>query len=70
MMLEKIRRKMDKIDTDIVRLLNQRADLTLRIGKLKSKSKKPVFSPDREKQVYQRLVKANKGPLEKETLED
>ncbi|MFH0731950.1 MAG: prephenate dehydratase [Candidatus Omnitrophota bacterium] len=69
MMLEKIRQKIDKIDLEIVKLLSQRAGLTLEIGKVKSKDKKPVFSPDREKIVYQRIKKANKGPLPNTTLE-
>ena len=69
MILKKIRQKIDKLDLEILKLLNERARLILGIGKIKTKKGKPVFSPDREKQVYQRLKAANKGPLQGETLE-
>ena len=49
-------------------MLNQRARLSLQIGRLKAKSKKSVYSPDREKVVYERIEKQNKGPISDETL--
>ncbi len=69
MKLKALRQKIDKLDSGILKLLNQRAQLTLKIGKIKSISGKPVFSPDREKQVYRNIKKANKGPLPESTLE-
>jgi len=61
--LKNLRKKIDRIDGSIVNLLNERANITLKIGKLKSAKSAPKFSPYREAQVYQRLVKSNKGPL-------
>lgn len=69
MKLKKIRQKIDRLDLEILKLLNKRAKFTLEIGKIKTKKGKPVFSPDREREIYQRLKAANKGPLRKETLE-
>jgi len=46
-----------------VQLLNERARIVVEIGKLKSKTAKPVYAPDREKQVFERIARANKGPL-------
>ena len=67
--LKKLRRKIDRIDGNIIRLLNERASVTLEIGGLKSKKTKPSFSPDREAQIYQRLTKANKkGLLKNNTI--
>ncbi len=61
--LKKLREKIDRIDNNILQLLNNRAGLTLDIGKLKLKETKPIFSPKREAQVYERLIRANKGGL-------
>lgn len=58
--LIKLRKRIDQIDNSILSSINERADITMEIGKLKSKSAKPVFSPVREAQVYNRLIKANK----------
>lgn len=66
--LKRLRKRIDKVDNDILRLLNERARITLEIGRLKSKSRKPVFSPDREIQIYKRLTNANKGPLGNDTI--
>lgn len=49
-------------------MLNQRAGLSLQIGRLKAKSKKSVYSPDREKAVYERIEKQNQGPVSCKTL--
>jgi chorismate mutase/prephenate dehydratase len=64
--LKNLRKKIDQIDSNILRLLNERAGVTLSVGKLKSKRTAPSFSPDREAQIYERLIKANKRGLLKE----
>lgn len=69
MKLKILRQKIDRLDLGILKLLNQRAELILEVGKLKNKAGKPVFSPDREKQIYQNLKQANDGPLTNDTLE-
>jgi chorismate mutase/prephenate dehydratase len=67
--LKKLRQKVDRIDSQILKLINERAQVTLNIGTIKSKRTKPSFSPDREAQIYQRLQKANKkGLLKSETI--
>ena len=64
--LEKLRRKIDQIDNSILRLINERARITLKIGSLKSKQTEPSFSPGREAQIYKRLIEANKKSLLKD----
>jgi chorismate mutase/prephenate dehydratase len=63
MSLEELRKKIDEIDHQLVKLLNERAQVVIEIGKLKTKTDKPVYSPDREKDVFARIIRANKGPL-------
>ncbi len=66
--LKNLRGRIDRIDRDILRLLNERAKLSIDIGNIKSKRAKPVFSPVREADVYNRVMKANKGPMLKESI--
>jgi chorismate mutase/prephenate dehydratase len=63
MSLEELRKRIDDIDQRLVELLNERARVVIEVGKLKSKTDKPIYSPDREKEIFSRIVKANKGPL-------
>ncbi|MBN1392154.1 MAG: prephenate dehydratase, partial [Sedimentisphaerales bacterium] len=63
MSIEELRNKINKIDLQLVELLNERARIVVEIGKLKNKTGKPVYSPDREKEVLATVTKANNGPL-------
>ncbi len=63
MSLEELRKRIDEIDYQLVQLMNERARVVVEIGKLKNKTDKPVYSPDREKQVFAKITQANKGPL-------
>jgi len=63
MSLEELRKRIDELDDQLVQLLNERARVVVEIGKLKNKADKPVYAPDREKEVFARIAEANKGPL-------
>lgn len=67
--MKTLRKRIDQIDNKILRLLNERAKVTLEIGRFKSKGKAPSFSPDREAHIYKRLLESNRsGLLKKETI--
>ncbi len=57
------RRKIDELDEQIVRLINQRAEAAKAIGQLKQKDTLPVYEPQREKVVFDHVRGANQGPL-------
>jgi len=63
MSLEELRKQINELDTRLVQLLNERAQVVIEIGKLKNKTGKPIYSPDREKEVFARIAEANQGPL-------
>ncbi len=63
MSLEELRKQIDELDHQLVELLNERARVVEEIGKLKSKIGGQVYAPDREKEVFSRITKANEGPL-------
>ena len=67
--LKSLRKTVDNIDKKIIQLLNMRVKTTLDIAKLKRKSGKSVYSPDREREVLKKLAIINKGPLPSEALE-
>lgn len=69
MSLKSLRKKIDELDSRIIKLLNQRADKSSEIGKLKSKINKGVYSPEREREILKRISKLNKGPLSDDALE-
>ena len=69
MNLKNFRDKIDSIDAKLVALLNERAKLSMAIGKEKLKQKKGIYSPDREKQLLERIRSINAGPMNFEALE-
>ncbi len=66
--LEALRQKINGIDARLVDLINRRTRIALDIGKLKADHDQPVYSPQREQQVYARLLAASKGPMREESL--
>lgn len=69
MELAKLRKQIDKIDKQIIEILNKRAEFSLDIGNIKRKGKLSVYSPDRESDVYKKVVDRNKGPLPQEAIQ-
>ncbi len=66
MTLEDWRQSVDRIDATIVALLNERAKCALAIGRLKKQLGLPLYQPERERDVVERvraLTCANGGPL-------
>jgi len=63
MSLDELRKRIDELDQQLVQLLNERARVVIEIGKLKDKTGKAVYAPDREKEVLAKIAEANKGPL-------
>jgi len=68
MTLEELRQHINQVDIELVELLNRRAEVVVEIGKLKSVEGTPIYAPDREKAVLDRIRAANKGPLPDKTL--
>jgi chorismate mutase/prephenate dehydratase len=66
--LRHIRTQIDKLDLQILKLVNERAGLAGEAGKLKNDQGHEVFSPAREEEVLENVLAANKGPLEAGTL--
>ncbi|MBF0484867.1 MAG: prephenate dehydratase [Candidatus Omnitrophica bacterium] len=68
MNLTELRQKIDKLDQKLVELLNARAEISKAVGKYKTANNQPIYSPERERAVYERISKLNKGPLSEEAF--
>lgn len=66
--LSDLRKEIDELDSRIVELISKRGKASQAIGDIKKKKKQPVYSPDRESKVYERVVKKNKGPLQDNSI--
>ncbi|MDA8325992.1 MAG: prephenate dehydratase [Nitrospiraceae bacterium] len=66
--LEKLRKGIDRIDQEILKLLNERASAAIEIGKEKKGANVNCYSPEREKEVLENVVRLNQGPLPNEAL--
>src|SRR5437879_668577 len=66
--LRSLRTHIDKLDLQILKLVNERAGLAAEIGKVKNDHGNEVFSPAREEEVLQNVLESNKGPLDAGTI--
>ena len=63
MTLLQLRRQIDRLDRQLLRLLNQRARVGLAVGRLKKRRGLKLFDPVREREILARLTSINEGPL-------
>src|SRR5579884_2354389 len=63
------RKAIDKLDAQIVQLLNQRTRHVLEIGDIKLKAGEEIYAPHRERAVLHRIAKLNHGPITNESLQ-
>ena len=68
MNLPEHRKSIDKFDTQIVKLLNERTKHVLAIGEMKRKAGEEIYAPHRERAVLQRVCRKNEGPLTNDSL--
>ena len=62
---------LDKLDLQILKLVNERASVAGEIGKLKNDHGEEIFSPAREEEVLQHVLQLNekhKGTLDPATI--
>jgi len=67
--LEGLRSKIDGLNLEILRLINERAEVVNEIGKIKGKQGVNRYDPLRERHMLNLLKENNKGPLNQETVD-
>ncbi len=63
--MDRFRKKIDKIDEQLVKLLDERMGLAFELGKLKKSDGRDVFDANREEEVFNKLQ-----DLPKQTIRD
>ncbi len=66
--LATLREKIDALDGELLRVLNERARLAQEIGVIKNRESLPIYSPDREIKLLRSLVERSEGPLRPEAI--
>lgn len=61
--ISSLRGKIDRIDQQLIQLMNERASHALEIGKIKDHSGVAAYAPAREDDVLRRVLDMNAGPL-------
>jgi chorismate mutase/prephenate dehydratase len=67
--LHALREQIDTLDQKIVELLSRRAQVVVEVGRAKQTDGTPIYAPDREQRVLQRIAELNGGPLPQKTLQ-
>ena len=62
--LQTLRGQIDKLDAQLLKLINDRAKVAVEIGKLKAAEGTEVFDPAREEEVLERVVSQYHGELD------
>ncbi|HMN97520.1 MAG TPA: prephenate dehydratase [Phycisphaerales bacterium] len=67
--LDALRARIDEIDRGLVALLGERAAVVVEVGKAKRGTGVPIYVPHREKEVIERILSLDRGPLPARTIE-
>lgn len=67
--LAEVRKRIDGLDKKLVKLLNERASLVVKVGEAKRKAGLPIYAPHREAEVLDKAIKLSTGPLPDRALE-
>lgn len=66
--LEDWRKEIDVLDRKLLKLLNRRAECAIEIGRIKQAIAQPIFVPEREMSILNRILELNKGPMDAEAV--
>jgi chorismate mutase/prephenate dehydratase len=68
MTLDDLRDQIDAVDDELLRLLNQRADLVHGVGEIKHAQGLEIYAPEREEKLLQSLVAKSQGRLSEKSI--
>lgn len=64
-----LRTRINALDAQLVKILNERCELVVEVGRHKRSAGLPVYAPHREAEVLERAIRESVGPLPERTLE-
>ena len=68
--VRELRARVDEVDRELIRALNERARIVQEIMTLKAESGAPVYDPKREEEILRRVVEMNAGPIYDSSMRD
>ena len=69
MTLEELRKGIDQIDDELLKMLNKRMQFVQEVGRLKQNDGSSIYRPEREREILERLNRQNDGALTPEAIE-
>jgi chorismate mutase/prephenate dehydratase len=69
MTLDALRTEIDRIDDTLLKLYNERMELVHKVGELKNTTGAPIYRPEREKAILNRLKAQNSGKLTESAID-
>lgn len=67
--LDRLRKKIDDIDNQLIDILNERMSIIKKVGELKRSTRTAIYRPEREKSIIDRLHRTHKGHLNRAAIE-
>jgi|SRR5215210_1772572 len=61
--IEELRNRVDEVDRELIRGLNERARIVQEIVAIKAEVGKPLFDPRREEEILRKVAEENEGPI-------
>jgi chorismate mutase len=68
--VRELRERVDEVDRELIRALNERARIVQEIMALKAEAGAPVYDPKREEEILRRVVEQNTGPIYDSSMRD
>ena len=68
--VRELRERVDEVDRELIRALNERARLVQEIMGLKVEAGAPVYDPRREEEILRKVVELNEGPIYDSSMRD
>ncbi len=68
--IQELRDRVDEVDRELIRALNERARVVQEIATIKAEAGVPIFDPKREEEILQRAVEYNEGPIYDSSMRD
>jgi chorismate mutase len=61
--IEELRNRVDQVDRELIRSLNERARIVQEMLAIKTEAGKPLFDPRREEEILRKIAEENEGPI-------
>lgn len=68
--VNELRERVDEVDRELVRALNERARIVQEIVAIKAETGAPIYDPKREEEILRRVVEMNDGPIYDSSMRD